>query len=408
MASQNLAYCSKCDKKHSRPVGNRCKRLFNLSAPAMSADQEDSVNATHRSVQQMDRGNKASRSDQILGDGAHPGPTNNLDTKLDLILRKMQDLEDKNEQLEKKINQQDPIVSASQFVHSSPVAEGKLSRKAGRQRVRRATHQSVADSSDEEDSRFTSKPSDSHLSDISDTELSDAQPSMQFLKQDDATQRKVQRQLLKLQGQARSSHHKPGKRLKSGLHRAGDNSVKLEIPWPHHHCFPGAGGNLPEYKDLSPIQFLIGFMGCIQEEHSNTVRNSMLEYGRHLLQDALETNWLTARHAHMVLLQDMERGKVTWRRPDMVEKIRIRNTARVIPAKSNPTNTRDNKGAAKDKICEDFNKNDCKFSSDHVVGGQIWKHACSYCFKEVGRYCYHKTQDCLRRRTGDQGKDKVK
>ena len=78
MASQNLAYCSKCDKKHSRPVGNRCKRLFNLSAPAMSADQEDSVNATHRSVQQMDRGNKASRSDQILGDGAHPGPTNNL------------------------------------------------------------------------------------------------------------------------------------------------------------------------------------------------------------------------------------------------------------------------------------------------------------------------------------------
>ena len=94
----------------------------------------------------------------------------------------MQDLEDKSEQLEKKINQQDPIVSASKFVHSSPVAEGKHSRKAGRQRVRRATHQSVADSSDEKESRFTSKPSDSHLSDISDTELSDAQPSMQFLK----------------------------------------------------------------------------------------------------------------------------------------------------------------------------------------------------------------------------------
>ena len=51
-----------------------------------------------------------------------------------------------------------------------------------------------------------------------------------------------------------------------------------------------------------------------------------------------------------------------------MKKIRIRNTARVIPAKSNPTNTKDNKGAAKDKICEDFNKNDCKFSSDHAVG----------------------------------------
>ena len=137
----------------------------------------------------------------------------------------------------------------------------------GCQRVKGTTHQVVSDSSDEENSRFTSQRSGSQLYNMSDT---------------------------------------------------------------------SAGGSLPEYKDLSPIQFVIGFMGCIQEEQSNTVCNNMLEYGHHLLQDTLEANWLTARHAHMVLLQDMERGKVTWRRPDAVEKIRIRNTARVIPDKSNP------------------------------------------------------------------------
>ena len=49
-----------------------------------------------------------------------------------------------------------------------------------------------------------------------------------------------------------------------------------------------------------------------------------------------------------------------------------------------PPSGKDNKvAAAKDKICEDFNKNDCKFSSDHVGAGPIWKHSCAYCFKEV-------------------------
>ena len=111
--SWHLRICSKCGKKHFRPVGNRCKCLLNISAPVVVVGQEDSVNATHHSSQQMDRRNAGSNAEQSLGVGAHSSKTDNLDTKLDLILKKMQDLEDKNEQLERKINQQDPIVSAS-------------------------------------------------------------------------------------------------------------------------------------------------------------------------------------------------------------------------------------------------------------------------------------------------------
>ena len=55
---------------------------------------------------------------------------------------------------------------------------------------------------------------------------------------------------------------------------------------------------MPEYKELSPLQLMIGFMGCMLEEKSSTIRTNMLEYGRHLLQDAVETNWATARHEH--------------------------------------------------------------------------------------------------------------
>ena len=98
----------------------------------------------------------------------------------------------------------------------------------------------------------------------------------------------MQKQLELLQGQQRST---AGKTIKSGLHRAGDNSVKHEIAWPHHHCFPSAGGQLTDYKELSPLQFMVGFLGCLQEEASNIVRTNMIAYGRHLFQDALETNW---------------------------------------------------------------------------------------------------------------------
>ena len=77
---------------------------------------------------------------------------------------------------------------------------------------------------------------------------------------------------------------------------------------------------------------MIGFLGCLQDESSNTVRANMIEYGRHLFQDALETNWATAKPAHMVLLQEIERAKCSWRAPNLVEK--IRNTARVIAQKS--------------------------------------------------------------------------
>ena len=215
-----------------------------------------------------------------------------------------------------------------------------------------------------------------------------------YLKSDSRVQRQVQRQLEKLQRRSHTTHEGT-KNFKSGLHRTGDNAVRHIIGWPHHYFFPSAGGQLPDYKELSPLQFMVGFLGCLQDESSNTIRSNMIEYGRHLFQDALETNWTTARHAHMILLQEIERGECSWRSPDTVEKNRIRNTARIITPKQTTALGKGNK----DKICGDFNSNNCKFSSDHVVDGVIKKHACSYCYQEVGRLCLHKVQDCIRKKT---------
>ena len=126
--------------------------------------------------------------------------------------------------------------------------------------------------------------------------------------------------------------------------------MKQLISWPHHYCFPSAEGQLPEDKELSPLQFMIRFLRCLQDEYSSTVKSNMIEYGRHLFQDALETNWVTAKHAHMVLLQEIERGKCSWRFPDLEKKIRIQNTARVIAQKPASTQPKSFK-STKDKLC---------------------------------------------------------
>ena len=174
-----------------------------------------------------------------------------------------------------------------------------------------------------------------------------SQLSLDFLKTDEKVQKKVQRQLERLQGSSRGNTISGTKTLKSGLYRTGDNAVRQEIAWLHHYCFPGPGGQLPEYKDLSPIQFFIGFLGCLQEEKSNTIRSNMIDYGRHLMQDALETNWNTARHVHLVVLQDIERCKLSWRNPDQVDRVQIRNIARVIMAKNTPQSSKQSKPSTK-------------------------------------------------------------
>ena len=406
----SIAHCTRCGTKHARPVGARCKTNLNVSAPVFS----DSLGAD----QQQDQGSilqQASSNVATSASSSTKDPVSQVESKLDLILQKMHELENKNSRLEKRLDEQSVSAgSKPRPSHSSPKRSLRDSARCdpGFHRKRRVVHSrkqvSGDDSSDEDLTDFSHpRASSTQMSALSDNETSKEMPSLQFLKEEEKIQKKVQKQLERLQGQPRGPTNSGNKTIKSGLHRAGDNAIKVEIPWPHHHCFPGQGGNLPDYKELSPIQFMIGFMGCIQQEHSNTVRSNMLEYGRYLLQDALETNWATARHAHLMLLQDIERGKCSWRRQDQIEKIRIRNTARVINQK-NGTAPKTAKTSSKDKVCFDFNANTCKFASDHVVDGHIMKHACSYCHKQVGKLFYHKLQDCIRRRAPDAEKDNSK
>ena len=62
----------------------------------------------------------------------------------------------------------------------------------------------------------------------------------------------------------------------------------------------------------------------------------MLVYFALLMQDAIELSANTARIAHVAVLQEMERGSISWADPDLVEKVKIRNTQRIFHGQKLP------------------------------------------------------------------------
>ena len=177
----------------------------------------------------------------------------------------------------------------------------------------------------------------------------------------------------------------------------GDNNVK-KLAGHTISVFRVVAGQLPEYQELSPILWS-GIVFKMKNEKSNKAGKNTLEYGRHLIQDALETNWTTTRHAHLVLFKEIERGKCSWKHSNIIEKIRICSTAWVMNPKGTLPATKQGKWNTKDIICSDYNISSCKYSSDHIVEGQIHKYACAFCYQKVGKLYLHKQQVCLQQKS---------
>ena len=277
-SSQSVANCTKCGIRHPRPVGVRCRRNLNSSAPVVDPDNSSLHVEFHNLPGPSQAGTSTPPQTRAANASAASEADKNskmqMDSKLDLILKKMEQIEAKNAELELKI-QQPTINQAASLTHSSPKRSHKCSSACSsthhkRSRTQRVSHTALTDTSDEYMDGNLLGNTFGQPSQLGALASLNSQVSVDFLKSNEKIQRQVQRQLQKLQVQQR--HNTEGKHsIKSGLHRAGDNAVKQLISWPHHYCFPSAGRQLPEYKELSPLQFMIKFLGCLQDESSSTV-----------------------------------------------------------------------------------------------------------------------------------------
>ena len=149
--------------------------------------------------------------------GAGTHQDSQLSTKLDLIFFKRSDIEEKNAKLERRMDEQhDSVMTRSGLPHSSPKKSHKCGKTCAQPSARKGKKHTKAylssDDSHDDTTGFTShRDSSAHLSHLSKRDTSQVHPSMRFLKEDEETQWKVQRQLQRLQGQPRSASTSTGK-----------------------------------------------------------------------------------------------------------------------------------------------------------------------------------------------------
>ena len=176
---------------------------------------------------------------------------------------------------------------------------------------------------------------------------------------------------------------------KSGRYRVGVTKVKVQTNWPHDFCTVPVGTKQPVCDDMSNEQWVQGMLLCILKEGDNTIKNQMLIHFSRLMQDAIELSLGTARRAHAAVVQEIERGLVSWEDTENIEKCRVRYTQRLLQSvKSSPNQS--------SQTCVFFNKGKCKHENDHVSAGIMYQHACSYCFKETKKRYDHLVSQCMR------------
>ena len=83
------ASCSKCSVKHVRPTRVRCKRVLNSSAPVMRDTPSSDQGADTQLTSQSDAHDQAAAS-ALSGAGATAPHLSQIESKVDLILKKMQ------------------------------------------------------------------------------------------------------------------------------------------------------------------------------------------------------------------------------------------------------------------------------------------------------------------------------
>ena len=166
------------------------------------------------------------------------------------------------------------------------------------------------------------------------------------------------------------------------------------------------------YDDLSPLQWVCGFLRSILKQPNPQAQRNMTQYGADLVQNALDLGWPTAKGSYKVLLATMESTPLDWDNLPDIQNLRHqyaqRSIVRNAHANSSPAPSHSNNQATRPSrrlLCARFQTNNCNFESDHTADGVRYRHICSFCFHNLGKAFPHRESDCQnkRRRGNGQG-----
>ena len=107
---------------------------------------------------------------------------------------------------------------------------------------------------------------------------------------------------------------------------------------------------------LSALQWTQGFVYCVLEENNPKMKTNMLLHCSNVLRDVIELSFSTAKRAHGVVLQEIEKGALDWDKLDDIEKVRGRNAQHILASSSV---VKPNNGTHKVFICKLYNEGSC-------------------------------------------------
>ena len=221
-------------------------------------------------------------------------------------------------------------------------------------------------------------------------------PTFDELRSDDRIQMEVQKRLHNYDHMTRAeAKGKVTDAFKSGRYRQGVYKVRHVVSWPQDYCTVVNGSRQPTYDELNVNQWAQGYIQCVLEEPNSSTQRCMLRHFVSIMQDSIELSFPTAKRAHGLILQEIEKGNVDWSQSEKIEKIRSRNTQRVWQQNPSSKVYGDND---KSMVCKLFNKGTCRYEkqSEHTDKGVTYLHYCSNCFAVTGKKYEHGKHQCLR------------
>ena len=143
----------------------------------------------------------------------------------------------------------------------------------------------------------------------------------------------------------------------------------------------------------------------MRNQSDTKIREHILDYVIHLLEDAQDFSWSAAKASHAVLLCRKEQGEISgWSDFDKIDRIRCAHAQRHVTAPLIKVK----------KVNKSLN-NQVKFShvytltrtyrvqkSSHETRGVLYRHICSVCFSAEGKAYSHSHADCRKSKPKNQ------
>ena len=189
---------------------------------------------------------------------------------------------------------------------------------------------------------------------------------------------------------------------KSGAQMLASDAIQSRIDWPHFYVRRRVAGRRRaiHYADLTPEEFMQGFLSMLRAPKNNFDREGMLELLRTLMQDASDFGWETARDFYESLGTDVERGDLRWEDTVLIQQMRMTYCRVVFPDKKEakePSKPQTRAAPANTKCCASYQKRECDQNRDHIP----YTHACAYCFRMCSAIFRHPEADCIRKTTAE-------